>query len=350
MRTLDFDYTLPPELIAKYPANERRGSRLLVVDAARDDPLDRCFEDLVTFLRPGDLLVFNDTRVINARLRGRKASGGGVEMLVERILSPDTAIAKMRASKSPAAGSVIQLDKGHTAKVLCRDGEFFQLEFSRPLDELLESIGEVPLPPYLERAAEPVDRERYQTVYARRQGAVAAPTAGLHFDEGMLQQTLDAGIRHAFVTLHVGAGTFQSLRQEEVRANRLHAERVQVDAAACDAVREARRRGARVIAVGTTSVRALEAASAGGALQPFDGETDLFILPGYRFRSVDALLTNFHLPRSSLLMLVAAFGGTDRILAAYRHAVAAGYRFFSYGDAMLVLPLPQASPPGPSAS
>lgn len=350
MRKVDFDYTLPPELIAKYPANERRGSRLLVVDAARDDPLDRCFEDLVTFLRPGDLLVFNDTRVIKARLRGHKASGGGVEMLVERILSPDTAIAKMRASKSPAAGSLIQLDKGHTAKVLRRDGEFFQLEFSRPLDEILDSIGEVPLPPYLERAAEPVDRERYQTVYARRQGAVAAPTAGLHFDEAMLQQTLDAGIRHAYVTLHVGAGTFQSLRQEEVRANRLHAERVQVDAAACDAVREARKRGARVIAVGTTSVRALEAASAGGALQPFDGETDLFILPGYRFRSVDALLTNFHLPRSSLLMLVAAFGGTDRILAAYRHAVAAGYRFFSYGDAMLVLPLPQASPPGPSAS
>jgi S-adenosylmethionine:tRNA ribosyltransferase-isomerase len=239
----------------------------------------------------------------------------------------------------PATGSLIQLAEGHTARVLGRDGEFFRLEFSRPLDELLDSIGEVPLPPYLERAAEPVDRERYQTVYARRQGAVAAPTAGLHFDEAMLQQTLDAGVRHAYVTLHVGAGTFQSLRQEDIRANRLHAERVQVDAAACRAVADARSRGDRVIAVGTTSVRALEAASAGGMLQPFDGETDLFILPGYRFRSVDALLTNFHLPRSSLLMLVAAFGGTDRILAAYRHAVSAGYRFFSYGDAMLVHPV-----------
>ena len=344
MRTADFDYTLPPELIAKYPANERRGSRLMVVD---EKPLDRRFEDFVEFLSPGDLLVFNDTRVINARLYGRKASGGRVEILVERILSPGTATAKLRASKPPAIGSLIRLAEGHTARVLGRDGEFFQLGFSQPLDDLLESIGEVPLPPYLERAEEPLDRERYQTVYARRQGAVAAPTAGLHFDEAMLQQTLDAGVRHAYVTLHVGAGTFQSLREEEVRANRLHAERVQVDALVCEAVNDARNRGGRVIAIGTTSVRALEAASVTGLLQPFDGETDLFILPGYRFRSVDALLTNFHLPRSSLLMLVAAFGGTDRILAAYRHAVTAGYRFFSYGDAMLVLPPALPGPPAP---
>jgi S-adenosylmethionine:tRNA ribosyltransferase-isomerase len=347
MQTVDFDYTLPPELIAKYPASERRGSRLMVVDAGRERLLDRRFEDFVEFLRPGDLLVFNDTRVINARLYGHKSSGGRVEILVERVLSPGTATAKLRASKSPAIGSRIHLAAGHTARVLGRDGEFFQLEFSRPLDDLLDSIGEVPLPPYLERAQEPVDRERYQTVYARRQGAVAAPTAGLHFDEAMLQQTLDAGVRHAYVTLHVGAGTFQSLREEEIRANRLHAERVQVDAAVYEAVRDARNRGGRVIAVGTTSVRALEAASAGGTLQPLDGETDLFILPGYRFRSVDALLTNFHLPRSSLLMLVAAFGGTERILAAYRHAVTAGYRFFSYGDAMLVLP-PLAQPGSPA--
>jgi S-adenosylmethionine:tRNA ribosyltransferase-isomerase len=347
MQTADFDYTLPPELIAKYPASERRGSRLMVVDAACEEPLDRRFEDFIEFLRPGDLLVFNDTRVIKARLYGHKSSGGRVEILVERILSLDTATAKLRASKSPAIGSLMHLAGGHTVRVLGRDGEFFQLEFSRPLDELLDSIGEVPLPPYLERAAEPIDRERYQTVYARRRGAVAAPTAGLHFDEAMLQQTLDAGVRHAYVTLHVGAGTFQSLRQEEIRANRLHAERVQVNATACKAVTDARSRGGRVIAVGTTSVRALEAASAGGRLQPFNGETELFIVPGYRFRSVDALLTNFHLPRSSLLMLVAAFGGTDRILAAYRHAVSAGYRFFSYGDAMLVLPpvLPGSPPP-----
>jgi S-adenosylmethionine:tRNA ribosyltransferase-isomerase len=347
MQTADFDYTLPPELIAKYPASERRGSRLMVVDAGREKPLDRRFEDFVEFLSPGDLLVFNDTRVINARLYGRKASGGRVEILVERILSPGTATAKLRASKSPAIGSLIHLAEGHTARILGRDGEFFQLEFSWPLDDLLESIGEVPLPPYLERAQEPVDRERYQTVYARRQGAVAAPTAGLHFDEAMLQQTLDAGVQHAYVTLHVGAGTFQSLREEEIRANRLHAERVQVDAPVCEAVNDTRNRGGRVIAIGTTSVRALEAASVTGLLQPFGGETDLFILPGYRFRSVDALLTNFHLPRSSLLMLVAAFGGTDRILAAYRHAVTAGYRFFSYGDAMLVLPPALPGPPAP---
>jgi len=347
MRTVDFDYTLPPELIAKYPASERRGSRLLVVDSGPEPPLDRRFEDFIEFLRPGDLLVFNDTRVIKARLYGRKASGGRVEILVERILSPGTATAKLRASKSPASGSLIYLEEGCTARVVGRDGEFFRLEFSRPLDGLLDSIGEVPLPPYLERAAEPVDRERYQTVYARREGAVAAPTAGLHFDEAMLQQTLDAGVRHAYVTLHVGAGTFQSLREEQLRANRLHAERVQVDAAACKAVTDARSRGGRVVAVGTTSVRALEAASASGLLQPFDGETDLFIVPGYRFRSVDALLTNFHLPRSSLLMLVAAFGGTDRILAAYRHAICEGYRFFSYGDAMLVLP-PVVQPGSPS--
>ena len=344
MRTVDFDYTLPPELIAKYPARERRGSRLMVVDAGCEKPLDRHFEDFIEFLRAGDLLVFNDTRVIKARLHGHKSSGGHIEILVERILSPGMATAKLRASKLPATGTLIHLKEGHTATVLGREAEFFRLEFSRPLDGLLDSIGEVPLPPYLERAAEPADHERYQTVYARRQGAVAAPTAGLHFDEAMLQQTLDAGVQHAYVTLHVGAGTFQSLRREQIRANRLHAERVQVDAAACKAVMDARSRGGRVIAVGTTSVRALEAASVTGLLQPFDGETDLFILPGYRFRSVDALLTNFHLPRSSLLMLVAAFGGTDRILAAYRHAVTAGYRFFSYGDAMLVLP--QVAQPG----
>jgi S-adenosylmethionine:tRNA ribosyltransferase-isomerase len=345
MRTSDFDYELPPELIAKYPAGRRRGSRLMIVDAAGEETLDRRFEDLPGFLRPGDLLVFNDTRVIKARLHGRKESGGRVEILIERILSRVTATAKLRAGRSVAPGSIIRLAEGHTATVLGRNGEFFELQFSRPLEGLLEAIGEVPLPPYLERAAEAVDDERYQTVYARREGAVAAPTAGLHFDEAMLRETLDAGVRHAYVTLHVGAGTFQSLRQEEIGANRLHAERVQVGADVHEAVLNTRSHGGRVIAVGTTSVRALEAASAGGQLRPFDGETELFIRPGYRFHSVDALLTNFHLPCSSLLMLVAAFGGTDRILAAYRHAVTAGYRFFSYGDAMLVLPqLPETGP------
>jgi S-adenosylmethionine:tRNA ribosyltransferase-isomerase len=338
MQAADFDYELPPELIAKYPAAERRGSRLMIVDAAGGGLLDRRFEDLPGFLRPGDLLVFNDTRVMNARLNGQKASGGQVDLLLERILSPHTAIAKIRASKAPRPGSRIHLQNGIAAEVTGRDGEFFCLEFSEPVADVLESVGEVPLPPYLERPAEPADRERYQTVYARHQGAVAAPTAGLHFDEALLQQTLNAGVHHAFVTLHVGAGTFQTLRQEEIQANRLHAERVHVPPETCGAVARTRSGGGRVFAVGTTSVRALEAASAGGELRPFEGETDLFILPGYRFRSVDALLTNFHLPRSSLLMLVAAFAGTERILSAYRHAVAERYRFFSYGDAMLVLP------------
>lgn len=338
MQAADFDYTLPPELIAKYPAAERTGSRLMIVGADGDNLLDRRFEELPAFLRPGDLLVFNDTRVVKARLRGTKTSGGRVEILLERIVSPHAAIAGIRASKTPRPGSGIRLADGIVAEVTGRDGEFFRLEFSQPVEEVLEAIGEVPLPPYLQRAAEAADRERYQTVYARLPGAVAAPTAGLHFDKALLQQTLDAGARHAFVTLHVGSGTFQPLRQEEIQANRLHAERVRVSEAACDAVVRARASGGRVIAVGTTSVRALECASASGRLLPYDGETDMFILPGYRFRSVDALLTNFHLPRSSLLMLVAAFAGTDRILSAYRHAVDKRYRFFSYGDAMLVCP------------
>ena len=343
MQAGDFDYELPPELIAKYPAAERRGSRLLIVDAAGDNLLDRRFDDLPGFLRAGDLLVFNDTRVMSARLIGQKTSGGRVEILLERILSPHTATARIRASKRPRSGSRICLQEGIAAHVIGRDGELFCLEFSQPVEQVLDAIGEVPLPPYLGRPAEPADRERYQTVYARRQGAVAAPTAGLHFDEALLRQTLDAGVHHAFVTLHVGAGTFQNLRQEEIRANRLHAERVQVTPETCEAVVRTRSGGGRVFAVGTTSVRALESASAGGDLRPFEGETDMFILPGYGFRSVDALLTNFHLPRSSLLMLVAAFAGTERILSAYRHAVAERYRFFSYGDAMLVLPPRQVS-------
>jgi S-adenosylmethionine:tRNA ribosyltransferase-isomerase len=338
MQIADFDYALPPGLIAKYPPSERSGSRLLIVDAREERFLDRRFADLPEFLRAGDLLVFNDTRVIKARLRGRKRSGGRVEILVERITSPRSAVAKLRASKTPKENSVVDLENGHSARIVGRQGELFQLEFSQPLHGLLEEIGEVPLPPYLEREAEPADRERYQTVYARKEGAVAAPTAGLHFDDAMMRRTLQAGVRHAYVTLHVGAGTFQVLREEAISANRLHAERVEVGIEACEAVRETKARGARVIAVGTTSVRALETVSATGSLQPFDGETDLFILPGYRFRAVDAVLTNFHLPRSSLLMLVAAFGGSDRILAAYRHAVAEKYRFFSYGDAMLVFP------------
>ncbi len=335
MQVSDFDYSLPDELIARYPAAERRASRLLEVDS---QIVDRQFADLPTLLDPGDLLVFNDTRVIPARLTAVKDTGGRAEILIERIESDCCALAQVRASKSPKEGGRLRLASGEDVVVAGRDDEFFILDFSRPVLETLDSIGEVPLPPYLGREAEPDDNERYQTVYAKDPGAVAAPTAGLHFDLPMLEDTLAAGVRHAFVTLHVGAGTFQALRREHIEQNRLHTERVRVTEACCQAVRETRAAGGRVIAVGTTVVRALECASRSGEIRPFHGETDLFILPGYEFRSVDAVITNFHLPRSSLLMLVAAFAGRERVLDAYEHAVRSGYRFFSYGDSMYVTP------------
>lgn len=338
MQLAEFDYTLPDELIARYPPAERRMSRLLVVDAGSAQLADRQFGDLPGYLHAGDLLVLNDTRVVPARLHGRKTSGGRVELLVERILSPQTALVQLRASKSPGMSDGIEFADGNMATVIGLRNAFYELEFTCPVEELMDALGEVPLPPYLRRASEPADRERYQTVYARSPGAVAAPTAGLHFDLRMLEDVQNTGVAIAFVTLHVGAGTFLPLHRQSVTANRLHAERVQVSEEACQRVRAARAAGGRIVAVGTTSVRALEAASASGAIEPFDGETDLFILPGYRRRTVDLLLTNFHLPRSSLLMLVAAFAGTEQILRAYRHAVNERYRFFSYGDAMLVLP------------
>ena len=331
----DFDYELPQELIARYPARDRRDSRLLVVDSGVDD---LGFAELPSLLRPGDLLVFNDTRVIKARLNARKETGGRAEILIERITGERSSLAHVRASKSPKPGSRLRLDNDVEAVVTGRDDDLFALEFSAEVMPLLERQGEVPLPPYLEREADETDVERYQTVYARDPGAVAAPTAGLHFDEAMLEETLAQGVRHAHVTLHVGAGTFQNLREEHIEQNRLHAERVEVTQACVDAVSEARAAGGRIIAVGTTSVRSLECASAGGELQTFNGETDLFIRPGYRFRSVDAMITNFHLPQSSLLMLVAAFAGRERILDAYAHAVREKYRFFSYGDAMFLAP------------
>ena len=337
MRISDFNYELPEELIAQYPMPERGASRLLEVS---DTLHDRQFADLPGLLQAGDLLVFNDTRVIRARLRGHKETGGRAEVLIERVQSEYTALAHVRASKSPQTGSALLFDGGEKAIVEGRKGELFALTFSVPVMPLLEKSGEMPLPPYLNRAAESADDERYQTVYAKDPGAVAAPTAGLHFDDDMLSATLAAGVRHAWVTLHVGAGTFQALRHEDIEANRLHSERVQVDAACCDAIRQTKADGGRVIAVGTTSVRALECASRGGGLEPYDDETELFILPGYEFRTIDAMLTNFHLPQSSLLMLVSAFAGTDRILAAYEHAVKEKYRFFSYGDSMFLTPRP----------
>ena len=288
-------------------------------------------------LRAGDLLVFNDTEVIAARLHGYKETGGRVEILIERITGENTALAHIRASKSPKPGGKLLIDD-NVVTVTRREGEIFALDFAVPVLPLLERIGEMPLPPYLERSAEESDSTRYQTVYARDPGAVAAPTAGLHFDEAMLEETRTLGVEHAWVTLHVGAGTFQALRQENVEENKLHSERVEVDQAVCDAVAATRKSGGRIIAVGTTSVRALECASTSGKLQAFRGETDLFIVPGYRFRSVDAMLTNFHLPQSSLLMLVSSFAGSDRVLRAYQHAVQEKYRFFSYGDAMFLTP------------
>ncbi len=331
----DFDFDLPDELIARYPATERRGSRLLVVGERLDD---RGFVDLPGLLTPGDLLVLNDTRVIRARLRGRKPSGGQVEILVERILADDELVAQVRASKSPNPGSTIELAAEVTAIVLDRTDGMFRLRLSTEVMPFLETHGEVPLPPYLARGEERGDDQRYQTVYAAQPGAVAAPTAGLHFDEAMLDSLRQMGIGTTFVTLHVGAGTFQPLRHEQVARNRLHAERLRVSEATAAAVSSTRAAGGRVIAVGTTSVRALEAASVDGEIEAVDSETELFIRPGYRFRSVDAMLTNFHLPRSSLLMLVAAFAGHERIMRAYRHAIAEAYRFFSYGDAMLLWP------------
>jgi S-adenosylmethionine:tRNA ribosyltransferase-isomerase len=335
MRKSDFHYDLPPALIAQYPAPSRTRSRLLCV-GADGSHADMRFDELPRVLRAGDLLVLNDTRVVPARLAGRKESGGRIEVLIERILGEKRAAAQIRASKAPRPGQWLDLEGDVRARVLGRVGEFFDLTFETdaPLDRVLDRVGHVPLPPYITRADEPADRERYQTVYARAPGAVAAPTAGLHFDEALLQRLASIGVERVYITLHVGAGTFQPLRGEEVERQNLHAERVCVSPAACAAVNRVRAQGRRIVAVGTTVVRTLEAAAHDGVLTPFDGETDIFIYPGFRFQIVDALITNFHLPESSLLMLVCAFGGTERVLAAYRYAVRQRYRFYSYGDAM----------------
>jgi S-adenosylmethionine:tRNA ribosyltransferase-isomerase len=344
MQLSDFDYDLPQELIAQAPLEHRAASRLLVLDGNSGDLSDRAFADLPQLLRPDDLLVFNDTRVIPARLFGRKSSGGRLELLVERVLDTHRVLVQLRASKSPKPGARITLGGAGEAEVLERHGDLYELRFlaEEPVAELLDRHGHVPLPPYIERADIADDRERYQTVYARRPGAVAAPTAGLHFDAAMLERLRGLGVEQQFVTLHVGAGTFQPVRVANIGEHRMHAERVEVPDPVCAAIAACRDRGGRVIAVGTTSVRSLEAAAAGGELRALSGETDLFITPGYRFRVVDALITNFHLPQSTLLMLVCAFGGHEPVLRAYRHAVAERYRFFSYGDAMFITRQPAA--------
>ncbi|MCW9088179.1 MAG: tRNA preQ1(34) S-adenosylmethionine ribosyltransferase-isomerase QueA [Gammaproteobacteria bacterium] len=340
MQRSDFFYELPDELIAQRPAVERRGSRLLVLDGASGGMEDRQFTDLPDLLRPGDLLVFNDTRVIPARLFGRKESGGAVEVLVERITGEQTVLAHLRASKSPRPGSWLTLEEGIAVEVSGRDGALFALRFPAPVLELLKQYGRMPLPPYIEREAGESDAERYQTVYARKEGAVAAPTAGLHFDEAMLAHLDEMGVESAYVTLHVGAGTFQPVRVDDIREHHMHSEYIEVPQAVVDAVAATRARGGRVVAVGTTVVRSMESAARanGGELAVYSGETDIFIYPGYQFRVIDALVTNFHLPESTLLMLVSAFAGYEQTMAAYRHAVEQRYRFFSYGDAMFLLP------------
>lgn len=337
MQLSDFYYHLPQDLIAQYPTERRSGSRLLTLDGNSGAVSDRRFPDLTDMLQPGDLLVFNDTRVIPARMYGQKQTGGKVEILVERVLGEDRALAQVRASKSLKPGTVITVADDAVLEVVGRQGDLFELVSpGRDMMTLMEQHGHMPLPPYVQRGDEKLDLERYQTVYAQRPGAVAAPTAGLHFDEQMLQRVADMGVESAKVTLHVGAGTFQPVRVQQLDQHEMHSERVEVDAEVCAAVAATRRRGGRVVAVGTTSVRSLEAASADGELRPFNGETRLFIRPGYRFNAVDAMLTNFHLPESTLLMLVSAFAGYDHLMNAYRHAVEQEYRFFSYGDAMYI--------------
>jgi len=333
----DFDYALPPELIAQHPAPERTASRLLRVEpggALRD----LAFRDLPSLLDPKDLLVFNDTRVIKARLRGRKDTGGEVEALVERVTGEATALAHVRASKSPKAGRRLLFAPGVSAEVMGRQGDLFELRFEGGpgVLDVLAAHGEVPLPPYITHSPQAEDESRYQTVYAEVPGAVAAPTAGLHFDAAMLATLAERGIASARVTLHVGAGTFQPVRVEDVSAHVMHEEWYSIPEATVSAIAAARARGGRVLAVGTTTLRALESAAAAGPLAAGSAQTRLFIVPGYRFLVVDRLLTNFHLPKSTLLMLVCAFAGTGAIRRAYAHAVAARYRFFSYGDAMLL--------------
>jgi S-adenosylmethionine:tRNA ribosyltransferase-isomerase len=332
----DFDYDLPAALIAQEPAAQRTASRLLHVDRGR--LADLRFADLPALVDANDLLVFNDTRVIHARIRGRKPTGGEVEMLIERITGAATAVVQMKASHLPRAGGTIELAGGARAVVESRDGRFLALRFDATgdLHAWLERHGEVPLPPYITHRPDASDAERYQTVYARDPGAVAAPTAGLHFDHSMLDALAHQGVPSAFVTLHVGAGTFQPVQTETLSEHRMHAERYTVPPATVDAIARARSRGGRIVAVGTTTLRALEAAASTGTLQAGPGETSLFITPGYRFAVVDRLLTNFHLPKSTLLMLVSAFAGFAAIRTAYSHAIERRYRFMSYGDAMLL--------------
>ena len=337
----DFDYTLPAELIAQSPLAERSASRLLIVTPnSGEAPVlaDAVFTDLADLVQPGDLFVFNDTRVIHARLHGVKDSGGQIEVLIERAIGPHEALAQVRASKSPKSGARLRLADAFDVEVLGRVGEFFHLRFppGEDLLALLERHGKLPLPPYIQRAAGDADESRYQTVYARELGSVAAPTAGLHFDQALIERIAERGAKCAWLTLHVGAGTFQPVRVDDLGEHQMHRERYVIPQETVDAIAATRAAGGRVIAVGTTSMRALEAAAQDGPLEAGSGETEIFILPGFHFQVVDALITNFHLPKSTLMMLVSAFAGMDTISRTYAHAIEQRYRFFSYGDAMFI--------------
>ncbi len=338
MQLSDFDYHLPETLIAQMPLAKRNASRLLVVDPIRHELLDSRFNDLADRLNPGDLLVFNNTRVIPARLFGQKSTGGKIEVMVERILDHHRLLANIRASKSPKPGSHLMLDGQIRCRMQERRGDLFLLvqDSNSSWLELIESHGHMPLPPYIQRSDDEDDRERYQTVYAQIPGAVAAPTAGLHFDEQQIAALQSKGVNTAYITLHVGAGTFQPIRVDNIDDHVMHAERIDVPAEVCDLIDKTRAAGGRVVAVGTTVVRSLETAAKNDKLEAFQGDSQIFIKPGYEFRIIDAMITNFHLPKSTLLMLVSAFAGTEFMREAYRHAIKQQYRFFSYGDAMFI--------------
>ncbi|WP_417553191.1 tRNA preQ1(34) S-adenosylmethionine ribosyltransferase-isomerase QueA [Marinomonas fungiae] len=351
MRVSDYRFELPEELIARYPMPERTASRLLKLDGPTGELSHHTFKDVLDFVEPGDLMVFNNTRVIPARLYGQKASGGKLELLVERLLSEHEILAHVRCSKSPKVGNRLELgtDRGacHGAEMIGRDDTLFHLRFDEPVLEVLEKVGHMPLPPYIERPDDESDQERYQTVYNKTPGAVAAPTAGLHFDDALLAKLKGKGVDTAFVTLHVGAGTFQPVRVDDIKDHVMHSEYAEVSQEVVDKVRATKAAGKRVIAVGTTSVRSLESASQTGQIEPFATDTSIFIYPGYEFKTVDVLVTNFHLPESTLIMLISAFAGYSNVMNAYRVAVAEKYRFFSYGDAMFITRNPKAE--GPTA-
>jgi S-adenosylmethionine:tRNA ribosyltransferase-isomerase len=349
MLVSDYHFDLPDSLIANYPTSDRTASRLLHLDGPSGEVVHRQFPDVLDLVQPGDLMVFNNTRVIPARVFGQKESGGKVEVLVERVIGTNQALAHIRASKSPKENSrlILGQDKGESIEVtmLGRSGALFHLAFNEPVLDILSRVGHMPLPPYIERPDEDSDQERYQTVYNQKPGAVAAPTAGLHFDDELLEKLKAKGIDTAFVTLHVGAGTFQPMKVDNVKDHIMHAEYVEVEPSVVEQVKAAKARGGRVIAVGTTSVRSLESASQSGEIAPMQGDTSIFIYPGYEFKTVDALVTNFHLPESTLIMLISAFAGYDHVMSAYQAAVEQKYRFFSYGDAMFITRNAQASGP-----